>query len=252
MTSAPPARSARRRRVGVITGILVGVGALAGLGEVGARALVPAIAEAQIQQALGIDGDGVAVQTEGILLPQLLTGRLGALDLTVDGARLGTLTADVSARAIGVPLGGGAFESLIGTVSIDAEQFSALLAPLALPVEEIALGDGVVIAGGTVRVLIVDLPLAASLAPEIVDGAVTLHPTEFEVGGMPLNAQELLSQLGSVGEALLGPHEICIADRLPAGLTITDIAVSPAGVMFGASADGAILVDPALRERGEC
>lgn len=249
MTSARPAR----RRVGIVAGILVALGALTGLGEAGARALVPSIAQGQIQQALGLAGsDGVAVQTEGFLLPQLLTGRLGALDISVEGAQLGTLVADVTARAEGVPLGGGALDSLTGTVSISAAQFAALLEPLNLPVDDIALGAGVVTVGGTVRVLIVDLPLAVSLAPQIVDGAIVLHPTQFQVGGIPLDAQELLSQLGSVGEALLGPHEICIADRLPAGLAVTDIVVSPAAVELSLTANGAIIVDPSLRERGQC
>lgn len=257
MTTSPEAVSSaskRRRRwpwvVLVITVLLV---ALIAAGEVIARALVPAVAREKVIAALSLPADQeITVQTSGMLVPQLLAGRLDSVRLAADSVALGTLVADVDVTATGVLLDGGEMAGATGVARISDEAFREVLAASDLPLDEVTLEDGAVSLAGSVRVFGLAIALAVRAAPAVDDRALTLRPVAFRIGGAEVDAQELARRLGPVGEALAGPYPVCVADRMPAGLSLTSLTVSGGEAVVGFDVDGRIAVDAALQRPGSC
>lgn len=257
MTAHPAAvgQTPRRRRrwPWVLLIVVVLAGVLVVAGEVIARAVVPQVVRAQVVQALELpDDQDLEVEAEGVLLPQLLTGTLNALHLSSDAVDLGELTGSVEATATDVPVRGGEIGGITGTLRIEADQFTGLLAVSDIPLERITLGDGVVTLEGTVPVFLVELPVKVGVEPSVRDGDILLRPSVFEIGGAEVDISALAERLGGFGGDLTGPYTVCIADRMPAGIALTDITVAGGAAVFDVSVEGRITVDEALQQLGSC
>ena len=51
---------------------------------------------------------------------------------------------------------------------------------------------------------------------------------------------------------MLRDWTVCVAQYIPAGVTLTDVAVDGQTLVADFDVDGAIVSDPALRENGTC
>jgi hypothetical protein len=58
--------------------------------------------------------------------------------------------------------------------------------------------------------------------------------------------------IGGAAESITQPQRVCIADRLPAGITLTGLRIEGTRAVADISADGRITVDQALLENGTC
>lgn len=234
-------------------GAIILVAALAVGGEFVARGLVASSARERVITALDLPADQqLDVQTSGVVLLQLIGGRLDSLHLSSDQVALGPLAGAAAVDLKGVPLHGGEMEEARGALRLTAAQFADVAKTTGLPIHDVALSPPDLTATGEVSMLGVKVPLSATITPGAEGGQLTLKPVSARIGSLQLDADAIRSRFGSVADGLVRTQRICIADRIPAGLRLAAVEVTADAVVVGIEADGAIGMDPALREKGTC
>ncbi len=250
-----PAAGPRRRRrwPWVLLVIVVVLAALVVAAEFVARAVLPGVVRSLVIEQLDLPADQqLDVDADGILLPQLIGGSLDRLHLSTDRVTLEGITGAADVTATGVPLRGGDLRSAEGTIRIDQDQFTALLASTDLPIETVALDAPNATVSGSISVLGASVPVSLTLTPGAVDGDLELTPVSASIGGIEIDASDVGSNLGVVGSGLTEPQRICIADQLPAGLTLTGLEIEGTTAVIDLDVDGAIATDETLLEKGTC
>lgn len=248
-----PVRPKRRRWPWVLLIVVVVLGMLVVVAEFIARAVLPGVVRSLVIDELNLPADQqLDVEADGILLPQLIGGTLDSLHLSTDSVTLEGITGAADVTATGVPLRGGDLGGASGTIRIDQTQFTALLADTDLPVDEVAFDAPNATVSGTVSVLGIDIPVALTVAPGAAEGDLELTPVELSVGGLVIDAGQVGSTLGSLGENLTQTQQICIADQLPAGLTLTGLEIVGSEAVIDIDVNGAIVTDETLLEKGVC
>ncbi|UNK69628.1 DUF2993 domain-containing protein [Microbacterium sp. H1-D42] len=251
MPTAAPRKRARWPWIVLIVVVLLAVLAVAA--ELIARSVVPSTVRSLVIDELGLPADQqLDVEATGMLLPQLLAGSLDELRLSSDDVTIEGITGAAEVTATGVPLRGGALGSAEGTVSIDQSQFAALLEGSDLPITEVTLDEPDVTVHGGIPVLGREIPLALTVTAGADEGDLLLTPVSVAVAGNEVDIQRLAALFGSTGEALAGTHRVCIADQLPAGMTLTGLRVDGSRVVADISVDGRIATDESLLDPGTC
>lgn len=247
-------RSTRRARWPWV--LLIVIVVLAGLvvaAELIARAVLPGVVRGIVIEQLDLPQDQqLDVDAAGILLPQLIGGRLDELHLSSDSVTVGGITGGADVTAVGVPLRGGDLSEAHGTVRIDEDQFTTLLAATELPIDEITFAEPDLTASGSFELFGTSVPVALTVTPGVDAGDVLLTPVELQVAGITLNAADLAERFGDMAAQITAPQRICIADRLPAGLTVTGVAIDGSDAVIDVDVDGAIATDENLQQNGTC
>lgn len=243
----------RRRWPWVLLVIVVVLALLAVAAELLIRSLLPGVVRSAVIERLQLPaGQQLDVETDGILLPQVIAGRLDTLRLSTDEVTVRGVTGAVDVTATGVPLYGGDLNGATGRMRVGEDQFTALLATADLPVETVAFDAPDATLSGTVGVLGLDVPVAVTVTPDVVDGDLRLTPGSLSVGGLVVDAAQVQSVLGPLGISLTQTQTVCIADRIPAGVTVTGLQIEGPEAVIDAVVDGAIISDASLRAPGVC
>ncbi|CAH0137450.1 DUF2993 domain-containing protein [Microbacterium sp. Bi121] len=248
-------RPARRRArwPWVVLVIVVVLAALAVAGEILARAILPGVVRGIVIDQLELPQDQqLDVDAAGILLPQLIGGSLDELHLSTDAVTFGGITGSADVTATGIPLRGGDLTDAHGTVRIDQEQFTDLVMESELPVDEIGFDEPNVTASGSFEVFGVPVPVAVTVTPGADAGELLLTPVELQIAGLTLNAADIAARFGDAAAQLAGTQRICIADQLPAGLTVTGLKIDGTEAVIDVDVDGAIATDESLQQNGSC
>ncbi|GGH48929.1 LmeA family phospholipid-binding protein [Microbacterium album] len=254
--SATVRRPARRRRWpwALLVAVVV-LAALAGAAELAARAIVPQQVRQAVVAQLGMPADqqlDVAVGG-GLLVPQLIAGRLDDLRISGDEVPLEDVVADVDVHLTGVALRDGAAGGP-GTAELrlDATAVESLLARADLPA---ILSDPTIGFAAPDVAVVMDLPIFGTsipidvtLTPEAAEGRLVLRPTGASVGGARVSAEQLAGMTGLD----LPPVDVCVADRFPAGLALHDVAVEGDALVARLAIEAGAMSDPVLREPGTC
>lgn len=243
----------RRRWPRVLLIVVVVLAVLAVVAELIARAVLPGIVRSIVIEQLDLPADQqLDVEAEGILLPQLIGGSLDTLHLSTDSLTLEGITGAADVTATGVPLRGGDLGGASGTIRIDQEQFTSLLSGTDLPVESVEFDAPNATVAGSFTVFGAAVPLSLTFLPGAVDGDLELTPVAASVGGLDIDLDDAASALGSIGEGLTRTQRVCIADRLPAGLTLTGLEIVDGAAVIDIDVNGAIVSDAALQDKGVC
>lgn len=252
-TDAGPRAARRRRWPRVLLIVVLVLAALAVAGELLARALLPGIVRGIVIEQLHLPSDQqLDVDASGILLPQLIGGRLDSLRLSTDSVTIEGITGAADVTASGVPLSGGDLGGVTGTISIDETQFASLLADSDLPIDAVAFNAPDVTVSGNVQALALSIPVSLTVTPGVADGDLQLTPQSISLGGLVVDADQVKATLGSIGTDLARTQTICIADRLPAGVAVTGLEVQGAKAVIYINVNGAIVTDAGLQQRGAC
>ncbi|MEU4016159.1 DUF2993 domain-containing protein [Microbacterium sp. NPDC028030] len=250
-TDAAP--RSRRRWPWVLLIVVVVLALLVVAAEFIARAVLPGIVRSIVVEQLDLPADQqLDVETEGLLLPQLIGGSLDTLHLSTDSVTLEGITGAADVTATGVPLRGGDLGGASGTIRIDQEEFTSLLSGTDLPIESVEFAAPNATVGGSIDVFGSAVPLSLTLTPGAVDGDLELTPVAASIGGLDIDLDEVGSNLGSLGARLTEPQRVCIADQLPAGLTLTGLEIVDGAAVIDIDVDGAIVTDASLQEKGVC
>ncbi|MGB4137076.1 MAG: LmeA family phospholipid-binding protein, partial [Microbacterium sp.] len=203
--------------------------------------------------SMGLPADQqIDVEASGLLLPQVVAGRLDELRLSSEDVAIGGLSGAVRVDATGVPLRGGEIASANGTVTLDREQFAALVDKAGLPIEKVELDAPDVTVAGSIPVFGMSVPLALRVTPGADAGELLLTPVSVSIAGADVDLGDLAGRLGPLGSGLAQTQRICIADRLPAGITLTGLKVAGDRVIADVAVDGRIAVDGDLLQNGTC
>lgn len=250
-TSAAPRR--RRRWPWVLLIVLIVLAGLVVAAEFLARAILPGIVRSLVIEQADLPADQqLEVDADGILLPQLIGGTLDSLHLSTDSVTWEGVTGAVDVTATGVPLRGGDLAGVSGTIRIDETEFTELLAGSEIPGDEVTFTEPDVTVSGEVQVLGLSVPVSLTVTPGASDGDLLLTPQGITVGGLAVEASQVQQLLGGFGVDLSQPQSVCIADQLPAGVTITGLRIQGSAAVIDVDVDGAIGSDESLQEPGAC
>lgn len=251
------AEAPRRRRwpwlvaLGVVIVLLVVAWFAA---EAIARQFVVNVVREQVQTQLQLPADQqIDVDIPGAVIPQLIGGTFDEITIASDDVEVGGFAGDVTVTAQGVPIRGGSMSGATATVTLDEEQLRGLLATI----EGFPSGTVEIEAPGLsmtmdLQLFGVSIPVGASLVPSAVDGDIVLTPTSLRLGGADVDADALRDQFGGVADTVLRDWTVCIAQYIPAGATLADVAVQSDTLVARFDIDGEIISDPALRAEGVC
>lgn len=248
-----------RRRAWPWLVALVLVAALAAgawfLGEWIAREFVSRTIRNEVVTRLALPADQkVDVSLAGAVLPQLISGSLEDVTVSSDDVTLGALTGDVTVRAEGVPLrGGGPARGGSATVRLDQQQLRGLLGTLdGFPADTVTLDPPDVTMSTQLTLLSIPFPIGVSLTPSVHEGDLALSPSRLRVGGAEVTADALRGQFGGLADTVLREWDVCVAQYLPAGVTLGAVRVGSDALVADLTIDGRIVNDPALQADGAC
>lgn len=257
-TTAPPAPRRRRHAWPWILAVVIVLGlAVAAwfIGESIARGIVEKTIRDQIITNLALPADQqIDVTVEGAVLPQLIGGTLDDVTVSSQDVPLGEISGDVTVHATGIALRGEAdADTAVGTVRLDEDQLKTMLANVdGITVDSVALAAPDVTMSTDLRFLGLSVPVAVSLTPSAADGDLVLTPSRLQVAGADVSADDLKDRFGTIADTVLRDYTVCIAQYIPAGMTLTGLSVDGAQVVADFDIDGAIVSDPALQANGTC
>lgn len=250
---SPEGATRRRRWPWVLLVVVLVLAALVVAAEFVARAVLPGIVRSIVVEQLDLPADQqLDVETRGLVLPQLIGGNLESLRLSTDSVTLEGITGAAEVTATDVPLRGGELGGASGTIRIDQGQFTSLLAGTDLPIESVELEAPNATVSGSITVFGASVPLSLTVTPGVVDGDLELTPVAASIGGLDIDLDQVGSTLGSLGQEVTKPQRVCIADQLPAGLTLTGLEIVDGAAVIDVDVDGAIVTDTSLQDKGVC
>lgn len=255
MTDATTPRRRPRRRIAVIVVVIVLLVAAVVAAEFIARSVVTGTVRSLVVENVGLpDDQDVDVQVAGLVLPQVISGRLDDVTVASDDVELGPLAGDVFVELRGVPVSGdSAADGGVASVRLDQNQLRSLLGQIPeIPAGTVTVAAPDVTFETSLSLFGIAIPVGVAVTPGAADGDLTLTPASFAVAGNALDADTLRGQFGGVADGLLQTSTLCIADRLPAGLSLTSATVQGQDLVATFDIAGGILNDAALQSDGTC
>ena len=250
----------RRRMLGwgialVVLVVLLVVGYFVAEGAV--RNYADGLVRDQLVTAFDLDADH-PMQIDfgpGSMLLQAASGAIDRVDVGVDDVSLGDLSVDLDLSAAGIPLDETqTTDTIAATATVDEANVAKLRDYLSgIQLDSISLGDGVIDVSTTVKALFLSVPVSASIAPSAADGDIVFTPKSVTVSGAEVSIDDLLSgPLGSVASGFLGAQSFCVAQYLPAAMTLDDVAVTGGNLVLGLTGENVALGGSGLSDKGTC
>jgi hypothetical protein len=191
----------------------------------------------------------------GSLLLQAASGTVDAVDIAIDAVPLGDLTGDITLAATGIPLDTTLpVDTLAATATVDQQNVQMLRDYLSgVELDSITLGDGVIDVATTVDAVFVTLPVSAEIEPSAQDGDIVFTPKSVTLNGAVVSIDEILAgPLASVASKFLGAQSFCVAEYLPAAITLDDVTVTSDDLVLSFTGDNVALGGSGLSTKGTC
>ena len=191
----------------------------------------------------------------GSLLLQAASGKVDRVDVAIDDVPLGELTGDVTLAATGIPLDTEQpADTIAATATIDEANVAKLRDFLSgVELDAITLGDGVIDVSTTVNALFLTVPVSASIVPTAENGQLVFTPQSVTVNGAVVPIDELSSgPLAGVASKFLGAQSLCVAQYLPAAVTLDDVKVTSDELRLRFTGDNVALGGAGLSTKGTC
>ncbi|WP_217132472.1 LmeA family phospholipid-binding protein [Leucobacter chinensis] len=244
------------QRLAITLGVLAVLGVLL---ELCLRAILPSLVETGARLALRVPkAETVTVETRGSLLLNALAWRISNVTVTATGV---PLTSEVDAT-VTLTVGRMPLLPTFGKLHDGTAEFAAHADDLDGIVTIVSRGladhgemrEGQLVTSGVLTDEHFDLPHSppfeisyeAPVDLEAENGDVLVTPHDVTVQGEGPVASFLQS-------AMSEQRPVCIADALPAGLTLTGVEVAESGaVTFTGNLAERLISDPDMRRRGSC
>ncbi|MEV4687763.1 DUF2993 domain-containing protein [Microbacterium sp. LWH3-1.2] len=261
MVQSAPERS-RRVWPWIVAFAIVAVLAVAAwfAAEAIARQVVTGIVQDQVRTQLSLPADQqIDVGIEGAVLPQLIAGTLTELTISSDDVTIGgqgsdaQVTGDISVVAHGVSVRDGAITDADATVVLDEQQLRELMSNVdGFPVDSLGLAAPNITMEVDLTLFGATVPVGAALTPSADQGDLVLTPASLQLGGAEVSAAQVQKTFGRLADGVVRDWDVCVAQYLPAGVTLTAVEVTGDALVADFDVDGAIATDPALQENGTC
>jgi hypothetical protein len=253
--------SPRRRRWPWVIALLVVVGLLVAawfIADSLARGVVTSAVRSAVIQKLGLPQDQpVDVQIDGMVIPQVVGGTFHDVQVSSDNVPVAGTTADVAVTLHDVDYRGstaGKMSAGTATVVLTEAELRALAGNGIDGVKpsSIGLAEPDVTASFQLSLFGASVDVGVALQPSAKAGALVLTPSTFTVGEAKMSAADLSKRFGSLAASAAKPRTVCIADKLPKGMTLTGAKVSGSTLVTDFAIDGDLAVDSALQQKGSC
>ncbi len=189
----------------------------------------------------------------GPMIPQLISGTLGEVTIASDDVPIGSFSGDIVVTAHDIPIRGGDMAGGTATVTLDQEQLRGLMSTVdGFPADSLGLAEPNVTMSTELSLFGVGFPVGVALTPTASDGDLVLTPASLQLAGASITADDLRRRFGGLSDAVLRDWTVCIAQYIPAGITLSDVAVTGDALVAGFDVDGAIVSDPAKQANGTC
>ncbi len=231
---------------------------LASVAELVLRALIPSIVAAQVREQMKLAPDAVVeVQLEGPALLPAIAGTVGPIHVRVPDVSVlqsVSTTLEVSARSVPFNPGTGWIDGANGSVLIPAPSIGPLISLLSQGVADSGkVSENVLEVSKTMQLFGQDTTMSVELSLSVDGGKVRIEPIAIQAAGFDLTASQVNEMTGGTLESILMPQELCVRDRMPAGITLTGIQLYPSGsVRISADLAGDILSNPSQQKPGVC
>jgi hypothetical protein len=96
------------------------------------------------------------------------------------------------------------------------------------------------------------IPVGMGIEPSADEGKIVFTPTSIRLGEDNYTAEELRETFGGFADQLLQQQSFCVAENLPAALTIVDVDVVAKDLIVKVDGDGTALGGPDLSTPGTC
>ena len=185
----------------------------------------------------------------GLLVFQAITGKLDSVDVTVPDVAFGEAVGTLALTVTDVPLDPG---KPVGTLTADVVFDEANVAKYAgylsgAPLTSLVLADQAATVGADLG----GVPVTVSLTPSVATGAVVFTPAAVTAGGVAATVEELAAgPLAPLAAPMLASRPLCVAQYLPAALTVSGAVVS--GNTLVITATGSDVGLAALGSKGTC
>jgi hypothetical protein len=253
------AKPRRRRRWWLrILIAVVALGVLAGAAEIVLRIITPGIVAEQVRLNLNLSDDHpVDVELGGSALLHALVGRVGPIEVEVPNAPLPEgIVATLGAEARSMPFDPTTGEIEGGRVAIliPAESVGTVVSLATQGMADTGeVRNGEITVGRTLPLFGATVTLAVTLELSVQDGDLWVEPTEINAAGFDLSVEQIRTVTGDSLDGMLQAHELCVRDRLPVGVTLTDLRLSSTGsVTIAADLSTGVLSDPRQQALGSC
>jgi hypothetical protein len=251
---APKSIPPRWRWIGFLIALAV-VGALVGFalieGDKIVRGIASDVVRSAVTSALELpEGQEVDVELgEGLLVFQAITGSIDSVDVRVENAAFGGATGTLLLAIEGVSLDPSApVDTVTATVELDSDNLSKYAANLSsAPLNSVTLPGEVIAIGADLGGQRVDV----ALAPSVASGSLLFTPVEVLTGGAAVPIDQIMAgPLASLAGPMLTSSPICVAQFLPASVTVSGAAVVDERLVITATGDDVRLAS--LGGKGTC
>jgi len=220
-----------------------------------ARQIVTGVVRDQVRTQLALPADQpIEVDIAGVVIPQLIGGSIDEITIASDDVTFGGFTGDVAVTAHDVAVRGtGEMSGATARVTLDQAQLRTLLSGVeGFPADTVGLAAPDVTMSIDLELFGAAIPVGVSLTPSAAEGDIVLSPASLHLGEGAITADELRSRFGRLADSVLRDWDVCIAQHLPSGVTLTGVEVTGDVLVADFDVDGAIATDPALRANGTC
>ena len=212
-----------------------------------------------VRQA-AVTGLGVPADTEidvdipGSLLFQLATGTIGEATVSSPEVAVDSFTGGISATVRDLQPGAGpAISGGTVIVTLDAAELRGLMSTVdGFPADTLGLSAPEVTASTVLDVFGAAVPLGIGFTPRADAGDLVLAPGSLTLGSAQITADELRRTLGGMADGVLHDWRVCIAEDLPAAVTLSGVEVTGDHLVATFDLAGGVLTDAALRQKGAC
>lgn len=252
-----PARPAKRRGpLRVVLWIVIPIVVLVGLFFV-ADAIVRQVAEqrisAEVEKSLPAEVRGdVSTHIGGVsVLQQYLSGRFQRVELDAPTLSVNGSPIDASITATGVPADfSKPVERIAGSLTISQASLNKLVTVPGVD-GDLALGKGTLSYDGSASLLGLPIGYQVTVAPEAAGKTVNLQPVDAKVTtGASSGALDLSALIKALTNR--GPIPVCVAQYLPDGVMVNDIAISAGTATVRLDAEDFVVDEKSLQSKGHC
>ncbi|WP_449280420.1 hypothetical protein [Leucobacter sp.] len=241
-----------------ILAVLLGVALLGGAAEVALRLIIPGVIGGIVRDQLQLTDDHpVEVSLGGSALLHALRGGIGDVGVEIPNAPLiEGVVVDARVHADFSPFDpqSGEIDGGTASLTVPKDQLGSVIELLTSGVAQTGeVRAGELAVGRTVEAFGQQLTITARIGLAVHEGDVEIEPRGVNAAGLDLSAEQISQATGSLLDPILQPQTVCVRDRIPAGVELTDIVLSSTGsVRIEAALDPGILSEPAQLEPGTC
>jgi LmeA-like phospholipid-binding len=258
VVEAPPSKRRGRRALVVVVVVAIVLVAAFFVADYFVKRFATDYVRDQVASSLGLTSTApVRVDLgQGSILLQAATGHIDDVIVTVDPLVLGGLAGSATLRAKDVPLSKTKpIPSLDVTVFVPTTTLTKAIArvPSLSQLKPVVTTKGQnVEVTGTFRVFGLPQTIGVTLTPKVTKGQPTFVVDAATFDGASVSVSVLDRYLPGLSSVLQSGTTLCIADKLPAAFTLTDIQVRGDSIVSTFSGDGAELNAASLSQKGSC